>query len=112
MPSSDEVTLVGMVMRELGVFRSEVNGALQAMRSELATANRDAENRSREAVSRAEYEQRRDTVDDRLKSLDRRLSEELASRRLPWPSVLAAIASLVALVVSLGDRLYGGPLGP
>lgn len=74
-------------------------------------------------VSRDMWEQRNRTVDDWRQSIGRELAAEredrkraddatraeLASRRHPWPSVLAAILAAVAVGITIVNAIAGPP---
>ena len=111
----DDAATLAVVVARL----DDVRGDLRAMRSELAASRADM-------VSRGEWEQRNRHVDSRHQDLGREigtlrtahatdvaavraehtadvvtLRSEISARRLPWPSVVAAITAVAALVTSL-----------
>lgn len=93
----DESTTLAVVVSRIDDLREDI----AQLRAE-ATSNRDT------LVSRGEWGQRNQHVDTRLNSHGREIGDlraELRARRLPWPSVLAAVLAAVALAAQLIPQL-------
>ena len=83
--------------REMREGTAKTDAAIDSLRQELQ-AQRQV------YVPRSEWVQRNDRVDERTTGLGREIAQlraELASKRLPWPSVVAAVCGIASLAVIL-----------
>lgn len=95
----DEAVTLGVVVARLDDLRTD----MRAMREEVRKGQETS-------VSRGEWGQRNAHVDSRLDGQGREIGDlrtELRSRRLPWPSVAAAIVSIAALGLTITQAMGG-----
>lgn len=93
LPDDDRVTL-RVVAERIGDIQASQKAIQQQLTTQAATF-----------VPRGEWMLRNTQVDEKHSGLGREIGElrsELRSRRLPWPTVVAAIVSCLALAKSLG----------
>jgi hypothetical protein len=115
-PHPDDATLAVVVAR-LDDLRAQQRADTQALTESIEALRRLVTESRSEMVSRDTWEARNAHVDDRFHDQGREIGElrathaadvaalrqELASRRLPWPSVAAAITGIAALALTLAQ---------
>ena len=93
MTDDDRVTLL-LVVERLDDLKESVSNVQAQLGLQAASF-----------VPRGEWVLRNQHVDETHRSLGREIGDlrtELRSRRLPWPTVLGAIVSVAALLISMG----------
>ena len=89
-------------MDQDGWTNGEIVRTLQRIEAAQKATNGRLDTLAAGFVARAEWEVRKEHIDDRLNSIQSEitaLKKAEEGRRLPWPSVVAAIAAVVSLAI-------------
>lgn len=117
---SDDATLAVVVAR-LDDLRAQQREDTQALVARIDTLSRQMAESRGEMVARDTWETRNAHVDSRFQDQGREIGElrtahatdvaqlrqEIASRRMPWPSVAAALSGIAALALTIIVQLIG-----
>lgn len=114
MPPADDATLAVVVAR-LDDLRAQQRADTQALAESIESLRRLMAEMRGDVVSRDTWETRNAHVDSRFQDQGREIGDlrtshaadvaalraEIASRRMPWPSVAAAITGVAALALTI-----------